>query len=165
MQTQLTTLSQARAWGEVEKHQWDMAFLMIVPSNNSGSDQVCGLAAMWVHPQQGHLPTLVEAAWKLMILVDSGPDWLYAFICINDSMLHVPLSDKGHIGTKTDGVCSTNACSQLHQLQVWKLLQHSDSGIPRGTKWGVRGSSVLFPGAATLETLPPQINPPQICPL
>ena len=41
-------------------------------------------------------------------------------------MLHVPLSDKGHIITIIDGICSTNACSHLHQVQVWKLLQYGD---------------------------------------
>ena len=46
MQTQLTTLSQAGAWGEVEKPQWDMAFLIIAPSNNLGGDQVFSLATM-----------------------------------------------------------------------------------------------------------------------
>ena len=29
----------------------------------------------------------------------------------------------------TDGVHSVNTCGQLHQLQVWKLLQHGDSGV------------------------------------
>ena len=133
MQTQLATLSQAGAWAEVEKPQWDMAFLMIVPSTNARGDQVFGLATMWVHPHQGCLSTLVEAAQKLMLLVDDGPDWPHALFCMNDTMLHAPLSNKGNISTMMDGVCSTNTCSQLHQLQVWKMLQHSDSVVfPKG---------------------------------
>ena len=133
MQTQLTALSQAGAWGEVEKPQWDMAFLMIVPSNKAGSDQVFCLAAMWVHPHQGCLSTLVEAAWKLMLLVDNGPDCPYTFIHMNDTILHMPLYNKGHISTMTDGIHSTYACGRLHQLQVWKLLQHGDSVVfPEG---------------------------------
>ena len=129
MQAQLTVLSQAGAWGKVEKSQWDMAYLMIAPSINAEGDQVFGLAVVWVHPCQGCLSTLVEAAWKLMLLVDNSPDWPYAFICMNDTMLHVPLSDKGYICTMTDGVCSTNTWSWLHQLQAWKLLQHGDSMV------------------------------------
>ena len=46
MQTQLTALSQAGACGEVEKPQWDMAFLIIVPNIDAGGDQVFGLAAV-----------------------------------------------------------------------------------------------------------------------
>ena len=74
MQTQWTALSQAGPWGEVEKPRWDMAFLMIAPSTNDGGDQFLSLAVVWVHPHQGHLPTLAEAAQKLMPLVDNGPD-------------------------------------------------------------------------------------------
>ena len=52
---------------------------------------------------------------------------------MNDTVFHIPLSNKGHIGAMTDGICSTNACSQFHQLQVWKLLQHGDSVVfPEG---------------------------------
>ena len=67
---QLTALSWTGAWGEVEKPWWDMVLLMIAPSTNAGGDQVFGLATMWVHPHQGCLPTLVEAAQKLMLLPD-----------------------------------------------------------------------------------------------
>ena len=68
-----------------------------------------------------------------MLLADSGPDWPYVFICMSDTMLHVPLSNNRHISTMTDGMCTINACGQLHQLQVWKLLQHSDSVVlPEG---------------------------------
>ena len=91
MQTQLTALSQAGAWGKVEKTRQDMAFLMIVPNTNAGDDQVFSLAAVWVHPCQGCLSTLVKAAWKLMLLVDNSPDWPYAFIHMSDTVLHVPI--------------------------------------------------------------------------
>ena len=48
-------------------------------------------------------------------------------------MLHMPLSDNGCISTMMDGICSVNACGQLHQLQLWKLLQHGDSVVfPEG---------------------------------
>ena len=38
MQTQLSALSQAGAWGKAMKPRWDMAFLMIAPSTNGGGD-------------------------------------------------------------------------------------------------------------------------------
>ena len=110
-----------------------MVFLMIVPSTDARGDQVFGLAAMWMYPHQGCLSTLMEAAWKLVLLADNGPGWPYTFVHMIDTMLHMPLSNKGHIGTMMDGVHSTNACHQLHQLQVWKLLQYSDSLVfPEG---------------------------------
>ena len=85
------------------------------------------LAVVWAHPHQGCLSTLVEAAWILMLLADDGPDWPYAFVCMSDTMLHVPLFDNRHISTMMDGVHSVNACGWLSQLQLWKLLQHGDS--------------------------------------
>ena len=131
--TQLTALSQVGAWGEVKKPRWDMAFLMIVPSTNARGDQVFSLPAVWAHPCQGHLSTLAEAAQSLMLLANDSPDWLYAFICMSDTMLHIPLSDNEHISTMTDGICSIYAYGWLYQLQVWKLLQHSDSIVfPEG---------------------------------
>ena len=96
-------------------------------------DQVFGLAVVWIHPCQGHLSTLAKAACKLMLLADDGPDWPYTFAHMSDTALLMPLSDNGHIGTMTDGVHSINACGWLHQLQVWKLLQHGDSIVfPEG---------------------------------
>ena len=133
MQTQLTTLSQAGACGEVEKPRQDMAFLMIVPNTNTRDDQAFGLAVVWAHPNQGHLSTLMEAAQKLMLLADDGPDWPYAFVCMSNTMLEVSLSNNGHINAMIGSICSINVCCWLHQLQVWKLLQHSDSVVfPEG---------------------------------
>ena len=106
---------------------------MIAPSTNVGGDQLFGPVVVWVHPHQGHLTTLVEAAQKLMPLVDDSPECPYTFIHMSNTMLHVPLSDNGHIGAMMDGVHTVNACGWLHQLQAWKLLQHSNSIVfPEG---------------------------------
>ena len=113
--------------GEAKKPRWDMAFLMIVPSTNARGDQLSSLAVVWAHPPQGHFNTLAKAGQKLMLLADNGSHWPYVFVHISNTMLHVPLSNNRHIGAMTDGVHTVNACSQLHQLQVWKLLQHDNS--------------------------------------
>ena len=115
---QLTTLSQAGAWGYVENPWWDMAFVLITPSLVIRCEWAFGLTAMWVHPHQAHLPTLMEVAWKLMLLADEGLNWLYAFAWMNDAMAHMPLSSEGHIGIMADSVPIANACGHLEQLQV-----------------------------------------------
>ena len=115
---QLTTLSQMEAWGEAEKPQHGMAFLLIVPGANARCEQVFILAAMWVHPHQAHLPTLGKAAWKLMMLASDSPNWPYAYVQINNAMAHTPLSSDGHIRVTTDGLPSTYTCGHLDQLQV-----------------------------------------------
>ena len=52
MQRQLTALSQVGAWGDVERPQQDMVFVLIVPSLAIGCEQIFGLTAMWAHPHQ-----------------------------------------------------------------------------------------------------------------
>ena len=122
-QAQLTALFQAGAWGNVEKPQWDMAFMLVAPSLTIRYKQIFGLMAMLAHPFQAHYHNLEEVAHKLVLLVDEGPDCPYASVQMNDTMTHVPLSSEGHIGTMTDGMPNMNACGHLHQLQVWMLLQ------------------------------------------
>ena len=56
---------------------------------------------MWMHPCQVHLPMLTDAAQKLLLLVDEGTNWPYAYIRMNDAMAHMPLSSIGHIGVMT----------------------------------------------------------------
>ena len=139
MQTQLTTLSQAGAWGDMKKPQWDMAFLLIVPSLAIGCKWVFGLTAMSVCPCQAHLSTLGEAAQKLMLLANENPDWPYACAQMNDTMAHMPLSSEGHLGIMTDGIPSTNACGCLDQLQVQKLLQCGGWVVcPEGLNGGLK---------------------------
>ena len=142
-QTQLTTLSQAGAWGDTEKPRWDMALGLIVPSLAIGCQWVFGLTAMWVHPQQTHLHTLGEVAHKLILLANKGPNWPYAYVQMNDAMAHAPVSSEGYIGIMTDGMPSTNACGHLDQLQVWKLLQCGNWVVcPEGINGGLK--ALLF---------------------
>ena len=139
MQTQLTALSQTGALGAAEKPWQDMAFVLITPSLAIGYEWVFGLTAMWVHPHQAHLPTLGEAAQKLMLLPSKSPNWPYAYAQMN----HAPLSSEGHIGIVTDNMPSMNACSHLDQLQVWKLLQCGGQVVcPEGLNGGLK--ALLF---------------------
>ena len=100
-----------------------MPFDLIVPSLTIGCEWVFSLTAVWVHPHQVCLPTLGEAAQKLMLLADESPNWPHAYASMKDAMAHMPFSSEGHIGIMTDGIPSMNTCSCLDQLQVWKLLQ------------------------------------------
>ena len=113
MQTQLTILSQAGACGDAEKAWQNMAFALIAPSLAVWCKLVFGLTAMWVHPCQAHLPTLVDAIQRLMLLANEGPSWPYAYMQMNDPMTLMPLSSEGNIGDMIDGIPSTNACSCL----------------------------------------------------
>ena len=78
MQTQLNTPSQVETWGDVGKPQWDMAFLLIVPSIAMGYERVFGLVVVWAHPCQAHYHSLKEVTLKPVLVVDGSVDWAYA---------------------------------------------------------------------------------------
>ena len=118
IQTQLTALSQAGAWGHAEKPQWDMVFVLIAPSLAIGCEWVFGITVMQVHSCQARLATLREVAQNLMLLADETPNWPYAYVWMNGAMTHAPLSSEVHIGAMTNGMPSTNTCGHLDQLQV-----------------------------------------------
>ena len=112
---------------------WWCHYLILALSANIGGKQMFGLAAVWAHPCQGCLTTLVEVACKLALLISDGPDWPYAFICMSSMTHHMPLSDAGHLGAMTESVQSVNMCGHLHQLQTRKLLQHREHVVfPEG---------------------------------
>ena len=68
--------------------------------------------------------------------MDGSTDWVYAFVQLNEALSHAPLSSMGHISNMTDGTPSEDAHSQLHQLQVCKLLQYMDPVVcPEGPQW------------------------------
>ena len=100
---------------------------------------------MWAHLCQAHHHTLEEAAHKLLLSVDNGPDWPYAFVQMNDNVSHAPLSSEGHIGAMTNGMPSTNACGWFHQLQVQKLLQHGSWVVcPEGLNGKLKAVQFTF---------------------
>ena len=137
-QTQLTALSQAVDWGNTEKYRNDMAFLLMAPSLAIGCERIFTLMAMWVHPHQTCLVSLVEVAQCLLSLANEGLDWLYAFIQMNNAILHMVLYSKGHLGVLMEGKPQRNPCVLLHQLQAWWLLQCGKSVVcPRGLNVGL----------------------------
>ena len=88
---------------------------------------------------------LVEAAHKLMQLVDRSADWVYTFIQLIEALSHTPLSSKDHVSAMMDGTPTADAHSQVQQLQVHKLSQHKDLVVcPDGLNSGVEVSQFTF---------------------
>ena len=95
-----------------------------------------------------------------MLPADEGTDWPYAYAWMNDTMAHMPLSSEGHIGITTEGLPSTNTCSHLDHLQVWRLLQCRGQVVcPEGLNGSLKGLLFDFKelplwNAATQMNLP-----------
>ena len=114
MQSQLNAFSQALVRGDIEKSQWNMAFLLIVPNIATGYQRVFGLIAVWAHPCQAHYSTLEEVAYKLVLLEDGNVDWAYAFIQLHEALSLMSLSSEGHTSTITGSAPSGETHSHLH---------------------------------------------------
>ena len=73
---ELYALSQAGAWGNVEKPKHDMIFLLIAPDKTVEGKRVFGLVAVWMHLHQACHHSLGEAAHKLTPLFNIGTNWV-----------------------------------------------------------------------------------------
>ena len=70
-----------------------MAYLLLAPDQAVGEERKCGLVAVWTHPHQACLPSLDEVARKLALLINTGEDWSYTFMQLNEDSQHIPLSN------------------------------------------------------------------------
>ena len=112
-----------RGMGDAKKFCNDLAFLLIFSERAIAEEMVFGLAVVWVHPYQAHIPTLDEAARKLTLFTTSHENWAYTFVQFNKDAQHVPLSKEGHPSPMIEGMPSRNACGHFCQLEVHLLLQ------------------------------------------
>ena len=134
---ELSALSHAGVWGDIQKPQCNIAFLLIVLGKTVEGEMAFRLVVVWMHPHQACLPSLDEVSRKLTLLIDIGDNWAYAFVWLNKGALHVTPSNKGHISTMIDWVPSRSACRHLYQLGVHKLLQCGDQIVcPEGLNGG-----------------------------
>ena len=112
--SELLALSHAGEWGETENPQCDMAYLLIAPGKTIEGEMAFRLATVWAHPHQACLPSLDEVARKLTLLINIGNNWAYAFVWLNEGVLHVPLlSSEDHINAMIDGGPSKSTCGHL----------------------------------------------------
>ena len=125
---ELSFLSCAGAWGNTEKFQSNLAFLLISPKRSIKGEMVFGLAVIWAHPCQAHVSSLDEVAKRLALLTSSGRNWAYTFVQFNKDTQHAPPKG-GHLSAMIEGEPSRNACRCLHQLEVCQLLQLEDQVV------------------------------------
>ena len=88
-----------------------------------------------------------------MLLVDVSKDWPYAFMWLNDTMPQAPLSNEGHISAMMHGVPSADAHGQLHQPQLYKLLQHGEKVVClEGLNGDLEALQLTFPELPLWDT-------------
>ena len=119
----LSAISHAEEWENPKRPMSNMAYLLLMPDQAVGEERKFGLVAVWTHPHQAHLPSLDGAVRKFALLINTGEDWAYAFMQLNEDSQHIPISAARHINAMIDSAPSRSICGCLSHLEVQKLLQ------------------------------------------
>ena len=86
-QSELSSLTSLKAWGDPEKFKSKITFLLILTGGCIEGDRVFGLSTMWVHLYQARTPTMEEAVKQLTPLPSTWSD----SICLGvDEWGHLP---------------------------------------------------------------------------
>ena len=96
-QSELSSLTSLKAWGNPEKFRSNVTFLLILTEGCTVGDRVYGLSTMWVHPYQARVSTMEEAVKQLTPLISTGPDWPYTLVQLKGDACHAPLPMEGHL--------------------------------------------------------------------
>ena len=120
-QSELSSLSSLKAWGEKQKISHDIAFLLILAEEKSTGDRTYGLSTIWVNPCQARVCSMEEVVRELTVWVSSGPNWPYTLVWSNEDTCHVPLLKEEHPGILPQGGADMTACRRISQLKVCQL--------------------------------------------
>ena len=121
-QSELSSLTSIKAWGDKEKFCNDITFLLVSAKEEATEDRKYGLSTIWVNPCQARVPSVEETVRELTAWVSSGPDWPYALVWLNEDTHYVPLPKEGHLGILPRGGTNSTACRRISSLEVHQLL-------------------------------------------
>ena len=128
-ESELSSLTSLKAWGNQEKLRSNVTFLLILTEGCTAGERVYGLFMMWVHPYQAKVSTMEEAVKQLTPLIPTGPDWPYALVWLNGDACHAPLPMEGHLSIMVEGSTSSVICRRISQLEVHQLLSSGSQVI------------------------------------
>ena len=93
-QSELSSRTSLRVWGEKQKVHNDIIFLLVLAEEEATGDRRYGLSTIWVNPSQARVHSMEEAVKELTAWVSSGPNWPYALVQLNKDTCHMPLLQK-----------------------------------------------------------------------
>ena len=117
---ELLSISCLKVWGNTQKPQDSMAYLLVKVEDAS---EVKGysMALVWISPHQSRASTMTEALEILSTFASSGPDWPYVLTQLYEDTNHVPLPKDKHLGILPQGKAES-PCGWISQLEVCQLL-------------------------------------------
>ena len=135
-QSELSSLTSLRAWGNLEKLKSNVAFLLILTGDCAVGDRVFGLSTMWVHPYQARAPTIEKVVKQLTPLISTRPDWPYILVQLNGHVCHVPLPREGHLSIMVEGSTSSGHLQKDQPTRGLLAPQLRFPGcLPSGAQW------------------------------
>ena len=120
-QSELSSLTCLKVWGDKEKFCNDITFLLVSAEKEATGDRKYGLSTIWVNPCQARVPSMEEAVNELSAWVSSGPNWPYTLMQLNKDTHHAPLPKEGHLIILPERGTNCTACRRISQ-QVHQLL-------------------------------------------
>ena len=117
-QSELSSLTSLKAWGEAERFKSEVAFLLILTKGPMEGNKVFGLDTIWVHPFQARTPSMGEAVKLLTPLPSTGSDCPYALVQFNGDTHHALLPKEGQLSIQVTGGTGSATCGRVSQLQV-----------------------------------------------
>ena len=121
-QSELTSHTCLKVWGDAERFHSDVAFLLVLLEEGVAEEKVYGLAMVWVHPYQARVSILDSTAEQHNQLASTGPNWPYALVWLNGDACHVPLPKEGHLNILAEECTSHVSYRRIQQLEVHQLL-------------------------------------------
>ena len=120
-QTELSSLNGLKVWGEGQKPNHDIAFLLVRAEEATG-DRNYGLSIIWVNPGQVRVPSMEEAVGKLTTCTSSRTYWPYTLVQLHKGTCHAPLPKEGHLGVLPQTGAEVTLCRWISQLEICQLL-------------------------------------------
>ena len=96
MAGELLSISCLKVWGDIQKPQDGMAYLLVKVEDASEVEGY-GMALVWISPHQARASTMAEALEILSTCTPSGPDWPYVLIQLYEGTNHAPLPKDKHL--------------------------------------------------------------------
>ena len=145
MAGELLSISLLKVWGDTQKPQDGMAYLL-VRVEDASEVKGYGIALVWISPHQAQASTMEEALEILSTCISSGPDWPYILTQLYEGTNHAPLPKDKQLSILPQGKAES-PCGQISQLEVCQLLSARPQVVyPMGLNRGDQSVTIDLPG-------------------
>ena len=141
---ELLSISCLKVWGDTQKPQNGMAYLLLRVEDTSEVEGY-GIALVWISPHQAWASIMEEALGILSTCISSGPNWPYVLTQLYEGTNHVPLPKDKHLSILPQGKAES-LCGWISQLEVCQLISAGLQVVyPLGLNGGNQSVTIDLP--------------------